>query len=125
MELMRAGNFQEKTVEGITILSVERGLKGTLEAMLKQRVDELVAGGCLQIVVNLEHVPYIDSSDIGRLIRSHLSVRRAGGRVRLCNLSERVLAVLQMTRLDTVLDLYASEEEALVQIRGERARNQA
>ena len=30
-----------------------------------------------------------------------------------------------MTRLGTVLDLYASEEEALTQIRDERARKQA
>jgi len=100
-------------------LTVERGLKGALEKLLRERIDELVLEGCLQIVVNLKQVPYIDSSDIGRLIRSHFSVRQAGGRVRLCNLSDRVLSVLKMTRLDTVLDLYPSEEKALASILGD------
>jgi hypothetical protein len=40
----------------------------------------------------------------------------AGGRVRLCNLAERVSAALRLARLDTVLDLYQTEEEALASI---------
>ncbi len=105
--------FLERNVEGVTILTVERGLKGALESLLKTRIDELVREGKLHIVVDLKQVPYIDSHDIGRIIRAHLSVRQAGGRVRLCNLSDRVLAVLKMTRLDTVLELYGTEEQAL------------
>jgi anti-sigma B factor antagonist len=109
-------SFEERDVNGVTVLTVERVLKGTLESLLKERIDELVREGRLQIVVDLKQVPYVDSSDIGRLIRAHLSVRQAGGRVRLCNLAERVSAVLRLTRLDTVLDLYQTEEEALASI---------
>ena len=122
---MNGGEFQERNVGGITILTVERGLKGKLETLLKERVDELVMEGSIQIVVNLKQVPYIDSSDIGRLIRSHLSVRQAGGRVRLCNLSDRVLAVLKMMKLDTILDLYPTEELALASIHGQDRKDLA
>ena len=59
----------------------------------------------------------MDSIELGRLIRCHLSVRQAGGCVRLCNLSEKVRMRMKMTRLDTVLKLYGSEEEALEGIR--------
>jgi anti-sigma B factor antagonist len=110
---MAPQDFQERNIGGVTILSVKSGLKGALEALLKDRIDELVQTGSLTIVVDLKHVPYIDSNDIGRIIRAHLSVRQAGGRVRLCNLSEKVLSVLRMTRLDTVLELYATEGDAL------------
>jgi anti-sigma B factor antagonist len=110
--------LKERKVDGVTILTVEHGLKGEMESILKERIDQLVQEGSLQIVVDLKHVPYVDSRDIGRLIRSHLSVRQAGGRVRLCNLSGKVLDVLRMTRLDTVLDLYKSEAEALAAILG-------
>ena len=68
-------------------------------------------------MVDLKYLPYLDSMEIGRLIRSHLSVRRAGGRVRLCNLSERSMTVLKMTRLDTLLELYNTEDEALASLR--------
>ena len=122
---MIVGEFQERNVGGVTILTVERSLKGQLESLLKERVDELVLEGNIQIIVNLRKVPYIDSSDIGRLIRSHLSVRQAGGRVRLCHLSDRVLTVLKMMKLDTVLDLYPTEELALASIQGEERNDPA
>ncbi len=105
--------IREKEVHGVIVLSVSRALKGTGEISLKERIDELVAEGRLQILIDMQEVPYVDSSDLGRLIRAHLSVRKAGGRVRLCNVSERVLSLLKITRLDTVLDLYSCEEEAL------------
>ena len=118
-------HWQERKIDGVAILTLESGLKGAVEGRLKERIDELVREGCLQIVVDLKHVPYIYSSEIGRLIRSHISVRQAGGRVRLCNLSDKVLGVLKMSRLDTVLDLYANEEEALASIRQEAGRPEA
>jgi len=61
-------------------------------------------------------MPYMDSTELGRLIRSHLAVRQAGGRVRLCNLSAKVLTLMRLTHLDTVLDLYQTEKEALASI---------
>lgn len=118
---MTIKSFQEKIINGVTILTVERGLNGALELLLKDRINDLVQMGRLQIVVDLKRVPYVDSSDIGRIIRAHQSVRQAGGRVRLCNLSEKVLEVLKLTRLDTILDLYRDEEEAMAGILHDRA----
>jgi len=118
---MASGSFQEINVDGITILRVERGLRGALESLLKDRIDALVDQGRLQILIDLKEVPYIDSSDIGRIIRAHLSARQAGGRVRLCNLSEHVLTVLKITKLDTVLEIYENQEEAMVGIQQSKA----
>ncbi len=106
-------DIPERHVGGVIILTVKSGLKGALEALLKIRVDGRVASGFLQIVVDLKHVPYIDSQDIGRIIRAHLPVRKAGGRARLCNLLDKVLSVMKMTRLDTVPDIYPTESEAV------------
>lgn len=125
MGIMTASAYQERKVEGITILTVKRGLKGAVETHLKDRIDDLVRDGCLQIVIDLKQVPYADSSDIGRIIRAHLSARQAGARVRLCNLSERVRAIMKMTRLDTVLEIYESEEAAMNSLRQGSAGAQA
>ena len=103
----------EKNVAGVVVLSVDGSLKGFGELSLKERIDELVLEGRLQILIDMQNVPYMESVELGRLIRAHLSVRKAGGRVRLCNVSDRVLALLKITHLDTVLDLYSTEEEAL------------
>lgn len=105
--------WQEERVGGVVVIALERSLKGGVDAALKERIDTLVRQGNLQIVIDLERVPYVDSTELGRLMRSHLSVRKAGGRVRLCNLSERMRLLLRMTHLDTVFELYDSQEAAL------------
>lgn len=102
---------------GVIILSIEKELRGEGEAALRERLDQLVRQGHLQILIDLRHVPHVDSSELGRLIRAHISVRQAGGRVRLCNLSDKVMTLMKMTRLHTVLDLYGTEEEALAAFR--------
>jgi anti-sigma B factor antagonist len=122
---MTTKSFQERQVGDVTILTVEQGLKGPLESYLKTRIDDLVREGRIHIVVDLKLVPYVDSSDIGRIIRAHLSARQAGGRVRLCNLSERVMAVMKMTRLDTVLEIYENEADATSNLRRGRVPTKA
>ncbi len=107
----------ERIVDGVIILSVEKELKGEGEAALRERLDALVRQGHLQILINLRDVPHVDSTELGRIIRSHISVRQAGGRVRLCNLTDRVMTLMKMTRLDTVLDIYGTEEDALAAFR--------
>jgi anti-sigma B factor antagonist len=114
--------LKERTEDGVIVIGLERGLKGAGEAALKQRVDAVVRAGHLEILVDMKHMPYVDSTELGRLIRSHISVRQAGGRVRLCNLSPRVVTLMKMTRLDTVLEVYDSEEEALAGIRRQRGQ---
>jgi len=105
--------IREKNVDGVIVLSVERALKGTGEISLRERIDDLVRDGRRQILIDLRNVPDMDSTELGRLIRAHLSVRQAGGRVRVCNASQRILSLLKITHLDTVLDLYSTEEQAL------------
>ncbi len=109
--------MHERTVDGVIILSVEHELKGPGETALRERLDGLVRQGHLQILIDLSPVPYMSSTEIGRLIRAHISVRQAGGRIRLYNLSEKVMSVLRLTRLDTVLDIYGTEKEALGAVR--------
>jgi anti-sigma B factor antagonist len=111
--------IHERKSGKVVILSIERTLKGDCEAALKERLDALVSHGNPDILIDLKACAYLDSAEIGRLIRCHLSVRKAGGRVRLCNLSPRILNLMKMTRLDTVMDLFGTEEQALSALDGE------
>ena len=106
----------ERLVEDVIVLSLSKGLKGEGEETLKRLLDDLVRRGRIRVLIDLKDVPYLDSTDLGRLIRCHISIRQAGGRVRLCHLSERVRTLMKLTRLDTVMDLYETEEEALASL---------
>ncbi len=105
--------FSEREVDGVVILTVNKGLKGEGENVLRDRLAVLVREHRANILIDLKLLPFIDSTELGRLIRAHNAVRLAGGRVHVCNLSERVMELMKLTRLDSVLDLYHTEEQAL------------
>jgi len=66
------------------------------------------------LLLQLGEVEYIDSSGLGLLVRLLMRVRNAGGDMKLCGVSTGVHAAFKTTRLDRVLDSYASEDEAIV-----------
>ncbi|HEY3130794.1 MAG TPA: STAS domain-containing protein [Acidobacteriota bacterium] len=76
-------------------------------------IDGLISQGYLQFLIDLSFLPYIDSSGLGEVIRRHTRVRQRGGELKLLNPSERLQKLLRRTKLDTVLEVFQSEEEAI------------
>jgi anti-sigma B factor antagonist len=109
---------EEREIDGVTVLSIGRDLMPPDECPLRDRIDVLVELGRFDVLIDLRHCLDMDSSDIGRLIRAHHSMRKAGGLVRLCNVGSNVTTLLEMTRLNTVLDIHPTEEAALAAVRG-------
>jgi anti-sigma B factor antagonist len=106
--------IEERRVGPVTILA----LKGRLvlddgDALLRKRVDDLVAGGHLKIIADLTALDYVDSAGIGVLIAKYLSVRRKGGDLKLLRLSSRTHHALEITHLLTVFEAFESEEDAV------------
>jgi len=60
-------------------------------------------------VLNLGDVNYIDSSGIGELVTGFTTVKKAGGDLKLLNLTKKVHDLLQLTKLFTVFDVYTDE----------------
>ena len=65
------------------------------------------------LVVNLEKVPYMDSSGVASLVKLLSRARKQKVSLRLASLSARVRSIFEITRLDGVFDIYLSEQEAL------------
>ena len=66
-----------------------------------------------RIVINLTAVPYMDSSGMASLVKLLSRTRRHGMPLRLFGLSDRVRSLFEITRLDGVFSICATEEEAL------------
>ena len=106
--------IDERSAGNVTVL----GLKGELtlgdgQALLKDKIHSLLHQGRTHILVDLGGVTYIDSSGIGELASSFTSVGRAGGSIKLLNLTKRVGDLLAITKLLTVFDSFDTEQEAL------------
>ena len=103
---------------GVVIIDLSgRVTLGEGSALLRETLRDLLDKGHRKMVLNFADVDYIDSSGIGELITGYTTVRRAGGELKLLNLTKRVNDILQITRLYTVFDIHNEEESAVASFR--------
>jgi anti-sigma B factor antagonist len=106
--------IQQHEREGIVILDLKgRITMGSDSSALRETVASTTAAGSKNIILNLAHVDYIDSTGLGALVMCATSQRKAGGSLKLLNLNRRNVELLVMTKLATVFDLFTDEQDAV------------
>jgi anti-sigma B factor antagonist len=65
------------------------------------------------VVVHLGGVTFVDSAGLGLLVRLLTRAQRSGGDLKLCAVPPRIVEVLRMTRLQTILEAYDTEADAV------------
>lgn len=65
------------------------------------------------VVLNLAGVPYMDSSGLGAILNGYVSAEKNGRKLVLSGVSDRVHALLTLTKVDTILKLYPDAEAAI------------
>jgi anti-sigma B factor antagonist len=99
-----------RLVGGVTIVDLSgRIVLGEGSTGLRDLIRNLVKEGIKKILLNLRNVDYIDSSGLGELVSAFTSMRSQGGDLKLLNLTKRVRALLQITKLLTVFDITDDE----------------
>ena len=100
--------------EGIIILDLDGRLTAGDESVrLRETLRELAAAGSAQVILNLQGVDYIDSTGLGALVIGYTSLKKAGGKLTLLHLNRRNVELLVFTKLATVFDIFADEQEAV------------
>jgi anti-sigma B factor antagonist len=106
--------IEERPIGRVTILDIVGRLTMDQGAEhLKDKINSLISQQRLDIVLNLENVPYIDSGGLGQLVASFGSVMKAGGALKLLKVSSRNHDLLSITRLVTVFESFDSDAEAV------------
>ena len=106
-------DIQRREKEGIVIFDLKGRLVVGDASLLREKVNEEVAGGKPNIAVNLADVDYIDSTGLGTLVICYTSLQKAGGALKLYNLNRRNIELLLLTKLSTVFHIFGEEQEAI------------
>lgn len=80
---------------------------------MKQALSRASAEGSHNVVVDLTHVDFLDSTGLGALIGAHRRAVEAGGRVSLIIRDGPISRLLAITGLSRAFTLYASVGDAL------------
>ncbi|HTH54049.1 MAG TPA: STAS domain-containing protein [Edaphobacter sp.] len=95
--------------DGTTVLKIEGPLM--LSNMFALQ-DELRMTKPQVLIIDLSHSPYMDSAGLGLIMNTYVSAEHNGRKVVLAATSERIRALLEMTKVDSVLKNFSSVEEA-------------
>lgn len=106
--------IHQRDNEGVVVLDLKgRITVGPEATALREKVAEVTAAGSKNLVFNLEHVDYIDSTGLGALVICATSLRRNDGNVKLLSLNRRNIELLVMTKLETVFEIFTDEQDAV------------
>lgn len=75
---------------------------------LCREIRDHLAAGSSNILVDCQHVTFMDSSGLGALVMALKSVRTAGGKLALCSINDQLQILFQLTKMDQVFEIFAN-----------------
>jgi anti-sigma B factor antagonist len=117
VSLGKIGRLSVRVIEHLmpagAILEPHAEITADTEAELREVVRRQLTAGRVNLVIDLAHVPYIDSCGLGRIVQAYVSAHRQGGGLKLVNVGDRVRHLLQVTRLLSVLEVSQPNEHPM------------
>jgi anti-sigma B factor antagonist len=65
------------------------------------------------VILDFTGVTYLDSSGLGSLVSAYTSCQKAGRRVALTGVNQRVMKVFEITKVEAIFLMFATVSEAL------------
>lgn len=73
------------------------------------------------LILNMAHVDYVDSTGLGAMVMVATTIKRAGGKIKLLNMNKRNIELLVMTKLATIFEIFNDEQDAVNSFYPDRA----
>jgi anti-sigma B factor antagonist len=102
-----------RQVGQVSVVEVSGKLTSFESGALRNSIHRLLKEGRRQFVLNLSGLAYLDSSGIGDLVHTYMSVIKRGGEMKVVGLSEKVEEILKITQLYQVFPEFKDERAAL------------
>ena len=80
---------------------------------LTEAVEEELAKGHRNILLNIKLVNYVDSSGLGAIFDGYKQVAEKGGQFKLLSSNVEVRRILDITKISKKIDIFGTEEDAL------------
>ncbi len=103
---------QQSLETDITLVRLNGRLDARTSPHVRAELQKLLEKGRLKIIVDLEQVPFIDSSGLAALVSGLRVAREKGGNIALSGAQSQAQIVFRLTMLDRVFTIQPTFEEA-------------
>lgn len=77
-------------------------------------IKNLVGQNKLNLVIDLGNISYINSTGLGIILRGYITIKNVGGSFKLASLNKKLRTLLQITKLDTIIEIHDSVQSAII-----------
>ena len=85
----------------------------------QSEVKELVAEGHVDVLLNMSKVSWVNSTGLGILVSAFHTLKKNSGRLKICEVNERIDNILNVAQLKLVFETFDQCEEALASFKQE------
>ncbi|MEM6424897.1 MAG: STAS domain-containing protein [Cyanobacteria bacterium P01_A01_bin.123] len=97
----------------VIILTPTGRLDITTAWQFRLKLQECISRISPHVVVNLSQVNFIDSSGLTSLVAGMRDADKVKGSFRICNVHPEAKLVFEVTMMDSVFEIFETEDEAL------------
>ena len=107
-------NISTRELRGVIVVDLAGKIAlGDTSQQLHSELRRLADDGNKNILLSLANVKTIDSSGLGTLVAGYTTIDRAGGQLKLTNLSDKASELMTITKLYTVFEVFDDEQAAV------------
>lgn len=106
--------FQEVLAGEVVVFALSGKIMAFDESTpLRTRIKEYIDSGKKNFVIDMADVPWMNSEGVGLLAATVTTVGKAGGKLVLANINEKIESVLIITKCNTIIKHYDSRQTAI------------
>lgn len=102
--------------KGVPVLAIKGEVTIDTSPKLLCAFNELYDEGVRKSVVDFKEVSYIDSSGLATMIEILQRFRQNNGSIALSNMSDEVMRIFELAKIDMLLSIYKGQEDAIASL---------
>ena len=107
-------NIKQNQVGDVMVLQLSGKIMGGPDhEKFQTEIKTLVAAGCVDVLLNLSKVSWVNSTGLGILVSAFHTLKKNGGQLKICEVSDRIDNILNVTQLKLVFETFESCDVAL------------
>ena len=107
-------NFKQNPVGDVMVLELSGKIMGGPDhEKFQNEIKTLIAEGHVDVLLNLAKVSWVNSTGLGILVSAFHTLKKNGGQLKICNVSDRIDNILNVTQLKLVFETFEDMDQAL------------
>ncbi len=107
-------NIKQNLAGDVMVLNLSGKIMGGPDhEKFQNEIKTLIADGHVDILLNMSKVNWVNSTGLGILVSAFHTLKKNGGQLKICEVSDRIDNILNVTQLKLVFETFESCDEAM------------